>query len=435
MSVKYSPLCDTDLGAYLAYCAGIVAKGSKAQEAVLLEKFQQLASVGRDGSCSVPSRSCGRGGCASGYGCCRVGCVVVGGLVGSQSPRLLRDFVGDSVVAGHGGAGSSIVSGEVADSVECVSGGNVVGSGAGGGSGVAADSGAGSAGVVSGQSSVGLPGLSEAVAHGSNLLRNRENRKKKQEKKKKRQLMGEDWRKTRGSVASVERLEKVGGQVAYRGVFSTCAVDVQRQLVDTRAARLIEENKLALALSAQRLRQQDVEEEVRVEQARLRLLRAKQQCALVEAQDISKLKKMHETRVMRQTETNKVAVEKAFASLASSGDVPSLVGGHAVTIRSGSISPNSSASEAEVRKVQKDLADMTERMERLQACLAQGDVERAKKVAAGEKVALGEYEDSVGLTVPEGGPPSIWYADGGYIAGDGRFHSMPGEYDNFQFEE
>jgi len=230
----------------------------------------------------------------------------------------------------------------------------------------------------------------------------------------------------------------VSDSSSYRGAFSTCTEEVRRRLASTRAERLIEENKLVAAVSAQKLKQQTEVLAMQAAEVKLRTAKALQRHALVEAQDVEKMKKMHETRVLRQTETNKVAVEKAFASLAGSGNVPSLVGGHAVTVRSGSISPNSSASEAEVRKVQKDLADMTECMDRLRVCLAQGDFEKAKAVVAGEKVGLGEFEGSVGLTVPEGGPPSIWYDDGGYggyIAADGRFHSLPGEYDNFQFEE
>jgi len=277
---------------------------------------------------------------------------------------------------------------------------------------------------------------------GKHWARNRQWREEKTKKKMRRKsrkseaLASENWRTTSGSAVSND---------SGRGFFSGCSEDVRRQLIETRAARLIEENKVAVATCVQKLEQQSLvddmkvaEATMRVAQAGLRTAKAVQQKALLEASDLEKLKKMQETRVLRQTETNKVAVEKAFASLASSGNVPSLVGGHAVTIRSGSISPNSSASEAEVRKVQKDLADMTECMDRLRVCLAQGDFEKAKAVVAGEKAGLGEFEGSVGLTVPEGGPPSIWYDDGGYggyIAADGRFHSMPGEYDNFQFEE
>jgi len=112
--------------------------------------------------------------------------------------------------------------------------------------------------------------------------------------------------------------------------------------------------------------------------------------------------------------------------LASSGNVPSLVGGSAQTINSGSISPNSSASEAEVRKVQKDLTDLTECMERLRCCLDRNDIEGAKVVAAG-KTKNGDCDESLGLTIPEDGVPSVWYGegDGGYVAADGRFHSVP----------
>jgi len=292
-----------------------------------------------------------------------------------------------------------------------------------------------------------------AVVHGPNYARNVQWREKKKALKARRREMGrrrsdggvpmsrskigsvgapwqrESWRSEAVSVGEEE------GQQGKGAAFSLCSQEVRRRLAETRAARLIAENEAAAAMSERKLQLCGAVDVMKAAEVKLKTAKALQQCALVEAGDMEKLKKMQETKVMRATETNKVAVEKAFASLASSGNVPSLVGGHAVTIRSGSISPNSSASEAEVRKIQKDLVDMTERMERLQACLAQGDFERAKAVAAGGKVDLGEYEDSVGLTVPEGGPPSIWYADGGYIARDGRFHSMPGEYDNFQFEE
>jgi len=149
------------------------------------------------------------------------------------------------------------------------------------------------------------------------------------------------------------------------------------------------------------------------------------------------------TGVLRRTETNKVAVEKAFGTLARTGNVPSMVGGSAETVQSGSISPNSSVSEAEVRALQKGFADLKasnesleNRMRYLKLCAERDDV-------IGFKATMATFEpegceESVGLTIPEGGVPSIWYGEGagGYVGKDGRFHSEPEEtfgYESLSF--
>jgi len=223
---------------------------------------------------------------------------------------------------------------------------------------------------------------------------------------------------------------------ADRGMFASCAADVRRQLVETRARRLIKENELAAVVSEQKLKQQAVTSVLRQKQEERKL-------ALFEAQDVEGLKKMQETNVLRRTETNKVAVEKAFCSLAGSGNVPSLVGGHASTVKSGSISPNSSVSEAEVRALQKGFADLRadkesleKKMRYLKLCAERDDV-------IGMKATVATFEpegceESVGLTIPEGGVPSIWYGEGagGYVGKDGRFHSEPEEtfgYESLSF--
>lgn len=198
--------------------------------------------------------------------------------------------------------------------------------------------------------------------------------------------------------------------------------DVRRQLADTRAARLIAENKACV-------RKAQAEAEVHDFTVDFKKRQLQRRAELFDAQDVSKLKKMQETQVMRRTETNKVAVEKAFGSLASSGNVPSLVGGHAVTIKSGSISPNSSASEAEVRALQKDNLDtkkkndeLVRRLQQLQMRVSEGDLVGAKAVCDTDCGAM--YAQSAGVTIGEDGEPACGTDDAyaGYVDSNGRFH-------------
>jgi hypothetical protein len=114
--------------------------------------------------------------------------------------------------------------------------------------------------------------------------------------------------------------------------------------------------------------QKSLEEKWQVEN-QLAKLRAEQQLDLLRARDMDKVKRMQAAQVVRTTEKCKVETERAFASLAKSGDVP----GFAETIVSGAssgpgltngsrssgtyISPDSSVSQQEIRQMQKDLLD------------------------------------------------------------------------------
>jgi len=289
----------------------------------------------------------------------------------------------------------------------------------------------------------------ESVCVSDRTLRNRQLRQEKKERKKKRQAIGRDWR-SRGvsrwsGCTSSEKVEV--GSVAYKGAFQSCSEQVRKRLAETRAARLIAENELRAAESERKLKGESEQREAMASLKRaemeLRVARVKQQRELLEAQDVEKLKRMHDTHVMRRTETNKVAVEKAFCSLAGSGNVPSLVGGHASTVKSGSISPNSSVSEAEVRALQKGFADLRADKESLENKMRHLKLCAERKDVIGMMATVATFEpegceDSVGLTIPEGGVPSIWYGEGagGYVGKDGRFHSEPEEtfgYESLSF--
>jgi len=90
--------------------------------------------------------------------------------------------------------------------------------------------------------------------------------------------------------------------------------------------------------------------------------KAQQELEIVKLRDVAKEAKKREVAVTRQTECSKVAIEKAFGSLKTTGNVPgfceTVVSGGTPSLSTGSISPNSSVSEAEVRKVVKELEDL-----------------------------------------------------------------------------
>jgi len=100
-------------------------------------------------------------------------------------------------------------------------------------------------------------------------------------------------------------------------------------------------------------------------QNELEVARAKRQLEVLGAKDVEQEKRMQHSRMVKATESNLVAVEKAHNSLKQTGNVPGFVPGTAETVVSGvptlstgSISPNSSVSEAEVRKLMKDFEDV-----------------------------------------------------------------------------
>jgi len=136
-----------------------------------------------------------------------------------------------------------------------------------------------------------------------------------------------------------------------RSFFQTCDDDVKKNLVKSRAKRLIRENEL-------------------------KELEAERKLAVLKANEVDAEVKRHRTQVLAATERNMVAIERAYGMLAATGNmtdenasrVRTVVSG-TPTLSSGSISPNSSVSEAEVRKMQKDILDSEARVKQLEAML------------------------------------------------------------------
>jgi len=179
-----------------------------------------------------------------------------------------------------------------------------------------------------GGGNVGVSGLVPGVIGVSEkTLANRKRRQDRKELKKARQsgLKRDDWR--------VRENKKNA---------SSLATDV---------GSVPEKTELRLSLERKWAAQNAVAEE-----------KAKQELELVKLRDVAKEAKKREVAVTRQTECNKVAIEQAFESLKATGNVPgfcaTVVSDAVPTLTSGSISPNSSVSEAEVRRVVKELEDL-----------------------------------------------------------------------------
>jgi len=125
---------------------------------------------------------------------------------------------------------------------------------------------------------------------------------------------------------------------ASRGYFSSCADDIRKKLVDTRARRLTVENEL------------------RVKEMELKM---------------STIKLQEESRfIERKVENDRMKME-----IEARKAVEQMPGGSVETvISSGSISPNSSISVAAVNKLQKDLADANEKLRKSSGSGAEGIV-------------------------------------------------------------
>jgi len=120
-------------------------------------------------------------------------------------------------------------------------------------------------------------------------------------------------------------------------------------------------------------------------QNELEVVRAKRQLEVLKAKDVEQEKRMQHSRMVKATESNLVAVERAHSSLKQTGNVPGFVPGTAETIVSGvptlstgSISPNSSVSEAEVRKLIKDFEDVKLENKRLKEVNRSYGIEKLK---------------------------------------------------------
>jgi len=252
---------------------------------------------------------------------------VEGSSVGEMGERD-----GESEVRGAGsGTGKESVVVEEVDEVECSVGGvRKVDEFRGGVCGVVPAVGTGEGGVRQSDAGgigerVSVPGV--AVVS-EKTLANRQRRQQKKELKKARQsgLKRDDWR----------------GRESKKGFVDSAGVG---------ASEVSVKSELRLSLERKWAAQNAVAEE-----------KAKQELELVKLRDVAKEAKKREVAVTRQTECNKVAIEQAFASLKVTGNVPgfcaTVVSDAVPSLSSGSISPNSSVSEAEVRKVVKELEDL-----------------------------------------------------------------------------
>jgi len=120
-------------------------------------------------------------------------------------------------------------------------------------------------------------------------------------------------------------------------------------------------------------------------QNELEIAKAKHQLEVLSAVDLEQEKRMRHSKMVKATEVNLVAVEKAHSSLKQSGNVPGFVPGSAETVVSGaptlttgSISPDSSVSAAEVREMAKKLADSEAENARLKEINREYGIEKLK---------------------------------------------------------
>jgi len=120
-----------------------------------------------------------------------------------------------------------------------------------------------------------------------------------------------------------------------------------------------------LALKKSRAAALQARNELEVERAKLQVERAKRELQVLKDVDVSGETKRYATRVRADIERSMVSIEKTHALLRRTDNLPGESCGFAETVVSGgSISPNSSISEAEVRQVQKDNADLNESLEK-----------------------------------------------------------------------
>lgn len=288
-------------------------------KAVVSEIFTGAASLGvvaescADGGYDAGGRSVagrvgggseGNVGDSGGSGVAFVDAVVdVGDARGDERDHGSGDAVGTG--------GSSVVDAEAVD--ECV---------------VGVDNGGRSVPV---ETVCSVGGVDEVVS--AKTLANRKKRQAKKNRKIRKQEIVPEWRRGAGLVS--EGQQKSGQSSALRE--SVEAKWIAKNALEAEEAR----RKLAV------LKANDVQEEVR----------------------------RYRTRVQRHTEANMVSIEKTHALLESTGNVPGvgLVGNAEVdgggsvetVVSGGSISPSSSASLQDVRKLQKELLDLQDENQRL----------------------------------------------------------------------
>jgi len=295
--------------------------------------------------------------------------------------------------------------------------------------GVAGDDGAGSgcsgSGVFVDQAGLGRVSSVAAAVSGScgvaaRTLENRKKREKKKLRKQRRQgasggvagpVSGSSSSSgssvVGGGAVEVPEWRRGGGSTVRRGFFSGASEETLRRLRGTRAARLTAENSLAA-------------------------FRAERQLELEKAKDVSRLVKQQEVQLMRRIEMDKVKIEKAFGTLALTGNVPG-VGGSVRTVVSaegsaasgGSISPGSSVSMQEVHALMKEV-------ETLRA-------ENAELVANGGKLKEKAHSTGTGYTANSRGELAEhhrgpWGPESYRMGADGKFHEDRG-CDFYDFDD
>lgn len=147
--------------------------------------------------------------------------------------------------------------------------------------------------------------------------------------------------------------------------------------------------------------------------------KAKQQLELLQARDLEKVKCMQRAQVMRTTEVCKVQTEKAFGTLKRTGNVPgfaetvvsdsSLTDGSTARSSGDCISPDSSVSQQEIRKMQQDLLDYEHMLKK---------VKEANPLLYDHVKRIGPLKTAFTLE-SDGGIPVEEF---GEIRDDGKFH-------------
>jgi len=381
MSCAYSPLCDSSYEAYVAYLRAEVAKS-----------FGYGSSLellgGDDGSTGVGAGGDGGGDIVGG-----VACVGSRGRVPAGVLQTVLAAIGDSSCV-YGTVCDSVGDSEFRgkESVSCVSGG--VSSGLIGGLAVGCGDvsdaetelqsgsllGTRSGDVVSG-GVVDDCGLEREVSSGKTekQKKNDERRRKNKQRKLKKKAMsqapvvdaGEHGGEIGSSPAPVWRRGAVpvstgsGDLGSKKGFFSDLSTEQRVELQASRAALLVKQNKLAAA-------------------------RAERELEVLEATDIEAEKRRQSTKLRAAIERNMVSIERTHAKLVATDnvgrdeldhDVHTVVTDSVPSLSSGSISPNSSASMAEYRAVQKQLLDNEKK-------LSDKEVENEKLYAVLKKIGI-----------------------------------------------
>jgi len=173
---------------------------------------------------------------------------------------------------------------------------------------------------------------------GPNLERNRKNRaaqKARKLRKQGRQSSGgssADWRSRSSGAVGGSGAVEVEGSRGSGSFWGSVSAEKRSLLIESKALKHIAENE------------RDAE-------------RARRQIAVYASNGVDADARKYEKNVQAAIERSMVSIERAHGTLRATGNVPGFVGSAETILGSGSISPNSSVSEAEVRSMQKKLLD------------------------------------------------------------------------------